>query len=227
MSEGLLARLRGQKPASPSAINLVTQQRFGLATSVANASAYLLMSPVAATNPDTGERAAPGDAAVMPSDEGARWLDRTLSVADLRAVARALPAPSPWRTRIARRDAERARLLKMHSATGFVGLHAIAWAESHPADKEAPWLLYVAIQSSKGAASTPTARPSPRRPGRCCTSAFRAVRGRSNRPVSTDAAASRDMLRRNTAALLHPGTAATWRGATSCARRVTGRRCLR
>ena len=274
MSEGLLARLRGQKPASPSAINLVTQQRFALATSVADASAYLLMSPVAATNPDTGERAAPADAAVMPSDDGARWLDRSLSVADLLAVARALPAPSPWRTRIAvaawmradllgdapaaedasklveawmpalkpvavkyralpagverqhwlivnalkrglspdpvasyrdgdgqyplqkpdetvadlwchigtgansedlvdladpkarpqppevsadpaRRDAERARLLKMHSATGFVGLHAIAWAESHPTDKDAAWLLYVAIQSSKGGCVDP------------------------------------------------------------------------
>lgn len=272
MSEGLLARLRGQKPASPSAINLVTQQRFGLATSVADATTYLLMSPVAATNPDTGERAAPADVALMPSDGGARWLARSLSVADLLVVARALPTPSAWRTRIAvaawmradllgdapaaedasklveawvptlkpvtsryralpagperqhwlivsalkrglspeplvsyrdgdgqypvqkpdevvadlwcrigaadnadsplahpndtmplpdvsgdraRRDAERARLLKMHSATGFVGLHAIAWAETHPADKDEAWLLYVAIQSSKGGCIDP------------------------------------------------------------------------
>ena len=50
----------------------------------------------------------------------------------------------------ARRDAERARLLKMHTATGFVGQHAIAWAGSHPADKDLPSLLYVAVQSSRG-----------------------------------------------------------------------------
>ena len=262
MSEGLLARLRAQKPASTSAINLVTQQRFGLATSVADATTYLLMSPEAATNPDTGERAAPADIVLMPSDGGAHWLDRSLSVADLLVVARALPTPSGWRTRIAvaawmradllgdapaaedasklveawvpslkpvtsryralpagaerqhwlivnalkrglspdpfagyrdgdgqypvqkpdevvadlwcrigaadspddakgplplpdvsgdraRRDADRARLLKLHSATGFVGLHAIDWAETHPTDKDAAWLLYVAIQSSK------------------------------------------------------------------------------
>ena len=55
----------------------------------------------------------------------------------------------------ARRDAERARLLKMHSATGFVGLHAIEWAASHPADKELPWLLYVAVQSSRGGCTDP------------------------------------------------------------------------
>ena len=35
-------------------------------------------------------------------------------------------------------------------ATGFVGAHAIAWAASHPADKDLPWLLYVAVQSSRG-----------------------------------------------------------------------------
>jgi len=278
MSDGLLARVRAARPYSRTARNLVTQQRFGLATSVADASAFLLMTPVAAANPDTGERdATPPDTAVMPSDDGVRWLDRSLTAADLLVVARTVPA-SPaslaWRTRIAvaawmradllddapgaeeasklveqlvptlkpvavkyralpiglerqhwllmnslrrglspvplnsyrdgdgkyppqkpdetvadqwcrigssdevddllgkstmkgrlqppevtadsaRRDAERARLTKLHSATGFVGLHAIAWATAHPADKDAAWLLYVAIQSSKGGCVDP------------------------------------------------------------------------
>ena len=268
MSEALLAHLKAQKPLSTSAINLVTQQRFALATSVADASAYLLMFPVASTNPDTGERADPVAQLLQPSDDGVRWLDRGLSVADLLAVAHALPTPSTWRNRIAvaawmradllgnapaaedasklveqwvptlklaaaryralpagaarqhwlivtalkqglspdpvkgywrdqnaaypvqkldeavadtwchigavdvydvelktletravppevsadpaRRNAERAQLMKMRSATGFVLQHAIAWAEAHPTDRDAPWLLYVAIQSSKG-----------------------------------------------------------------------------
>ena len=272
MSEGLLGRLQASKPLSTSAINLVTQQRFGMATSVADASAYLLMFPVASTNPDTGERADPAAAVLAPSDDGIRWLDRSLSVADMLALAKSLKTPSPWRGRIAvaawmradllgdasaalaaaslveqwvpalkpvalryrstpvgperqhwlvvsalrhglspdlrrysrdadasypvakpdetvadmwcsigndefdddatgqrkgrlqppevtadpaRRDAERARLLKTHSATGFVGQHAIAWAASHPADKDLPWLLYVAVQSSRGGCMDP------------------------------------------------------------------------
>ncbi len=275
MSEGLLGHLQASKPLSSSAINLVAQQRFGMATSVTDASAYLLMFPVASTNPDTGERADPAAAVLAPSDDGVRWLDRSLSVADLLGLAHSLKAPSAWRSRIAvaawmradllgdtpaalaaaslveqwvpalepvarryrstpagperqhwlvvsalrhglspdlrrygrdtdatypvakpdetvadmwcrigddeldddaaaapgprksrlqppevtadpaRRDAERARLLKTHSATGFVGQHAIAWAGSHPADKDLPWLLYVAVQSSRGGCLDP------------------------------------------------------------------------
>ena len=274
LSEGLLARLRAGKPVSGSAINLVTQQRFADATSVADAAGYLLMRPGASTNPDTGERAAADAGTLMPADAGLRWLDRSLSVADLLTVARSLPTPSPWRARIAvaawmradllgdaaaaleastlveqlaptlrpvttryrtlpagaqrqhwlmvsalrrglspdlnpynrdvdgtwpvakpdetvadmwchigmfpmfdtppaavvntappdapevtadaaLRDAERARLQKLHSATGWVGLHAIDWAASHPADKELPWLLYVAVQSSRGGCTDP------------------------------------------------------------------------
>jgi len=278
ISDGLLARARTARPSSMSALNLLTQQRFDLATSVADASMYLLMSPLAAVNPDTGERdASPAGAALRPSDDGVRWLDRSLAVADLAAAARAVPA-SPaslaWRSRIAvaawmradllgdapgaedasklveqlvpalkpvaakyralpaglerqhwlivnalrrglspdpsdsyrdgdakyppqkpdetvadlwchigrsdeaddllgksamrgrlqppevaadpaRRDAERARLGKLHTATGHVGLHAIEWATTHPADKDAAWLLYVAIQSSKGGCVDP------------------------------------------------------------------------
>jgi len=266
MADGLLARLQASRPLSTSAVNLVTQQRFGLASSVADASAYLLMFPVASTNPDTGERADPATALLEPSDDGMRWLDRSLSVADLLAVAQSLKTPSAWRSRIAvaawmradllgdapaaleaaslveqwvpalkpvalryrltpagperqhwlvvsalrhglspdfprygrdaaatypparpdetvadlwcrigddpldgdagarqhplqppevtadaaRRDAERARLLKMPTATGFVGRHVIDWAASHPADKDLPWLLYVAVQSTRG-----------------------------------------------------------------------------
>ena len=268
LSDGLLARLREQKPISSSAVNLVTQQRFADATSVVDATGFLLMAPGASTSPDTGERAAPDPAAVLPSEPGIRWLSRSLSVAELTTVARTLKTPSPWRTRIAvaawmradllgdapaalaastlveqfapalkpvttryrdlpagadrqhwlivsalrhglspepaawgretdtaypvskpdetvadmwchigandaeetngtpeqrarpappevtadpaQRNAERARLLKMHSATGYVGLHAIDWATSHPADKDLPWLLYVAVQSSRG-----------------------------------------------------------------------------
>jgi hypothetical protein len=275
MSQGLLAQLKSGKPLSTSAINLVTQQRFGMATSVADASAYLLMFPVASTNPDTGERADPAAAVLAPSDDGIRWLDRSLSVADMLTLATSLKTPSTWRSRIAvaawmradllgdapaalaaaslveqwvpalkpaalryrstpagperqhgllvsalrqglspdlrrygrdadaaypaakpdetvadmwcrigddeldadpaatpgprksplqppevtadpaRRDAERARLLKTRSATGFVGQHVIAWAGSHPADKDLPWLLYVAVQSSRGGCMDP------------------------------------------------------------------------
>jgi len=271
MSEGLLGRLQSGKPLSTSAINLVTQQRFGLATSVADASSWLLMFPNASTNPDTGERADPAAAVLAPSDEGMRWLDRSLSVADLLTLAHSLKTPSAWRSRIAvaawmradllgdapaaleaaslveqevpalkavalryrvtpagperqhwllvgalrhglspdfprygrdmgatyplakpdetvadlwcrigddeldadagarrsplqppevtadaaRRDAERARLLKMHTATGFVGQHVLAWAATHPADKDLPWLLYVAVQSSRGGCLDP------------------------------------------------------------------------
>ena len=50
----------------------------------------------------------------------------------------------------ARRDVERRQLFDLHSATGFVGLHAIDWATSHPADKDLPWLLHVAVASSRG-----------------------------------------------------------------------------
>ena len=272
MADGLLGQLRAGKPVSTSAVNLVTQQRFGLATSVADASAYVLMFPVASTNPDTGERADPAASVLAPSDDGLRWLDRSLSVADLLTLAKSLKTPSTWRSRIAvaawmradllgdapaaleaaslveqwvptlkpvaqryrstppgperqhvllvsalrqglspdlrrysrdadatypvakpdetvadmwcrigadefvddatgpgkrglqppevtddpaRRDAERARLLKMHSATGLLGQHAIAWAASHPADKDLPWLLYVAVQSSRGGCLDP------------------------------------------------------------------------
>jgi hypothetical protein len=272
MSEGLLARLGAQKPMSTSAVNLVTQQRFADATSVVDAGAYLLMTPGASTNPDTGERAAPDGTYLATSDAGLRWLDRSLSVADLLTLARSLKTPSPTRTGIAvaawmradllgdakaaldastlveqyapalkpvttryralpdaaerqhwlianalrlnlspvpvaqnrdasgkypvnkpdetvasmwchlgadvigddatpeqrngkappevtgdvaQRDAELARLLKLHSATGFVGLHAIDWASSHPADKDLPWLLYVAVQSSRGGCTDP------------------------------------------------------------------------
>lgn len=50
----------------------------------------------------------------------------------------------------ARRDVERKQLFDLHSATGFIGLHAIDWAASHPADKDLPWLLHVAVASSRG-----------------------------------------------------------------------------
>ena len=88
MSDGLLARLKSSKPLSGSAVNLVTQQRFGFAPSVADASPYLLMVPDAAINADTGERADPAAGALAPSDDGLRWLDRSLSVADLLTLAR-------------------------------------------------------------------------------------------------------------------------------------------
>lgn len=101
LDEGLLVRLQASRPFSSSAINLVTQQRFGIATSVADASTWLLMSPVASTNPDTGERADPALDVLVPSDDGVRWLDRSLSVADLMQVAHALKAPSAWRSRVA------------------------------------------------------------------------------------------------------------------------------
>lgn len=275
IDEGLLTRLQATRPLAGSAINLVIQQRFGIATSVADASAWLLMSPVAATNPDTGERGDPAADVLTPSGEGMRWLDGSLSVADLLQVAHSLKTPSAWRSRVAvaawmradllgdapaaleaaalveqwvptlkpaalryrlapagaarrhglvvsalrhgmspepaasyrdmggtwplakpdetvadlwcrigdsgvvdyvagvpvaakskpqppevtadpaRRDAERARLSKTRSATGFVGVHAIEWATAHPGDKDAPWLLYVAIQSSRGGCMDP------------------------------------------------------------------------
>ena len=50
----------------------------------------------------------------------------------------------------ARRDVERKRLFDLHSATGTIGLHAIDWAAAHPADKDLPWLLHVAVASSRG-----------------------------------------------------------------------------
>jgi len=43
----------------------------------------------------------------------------------------------------------------MHTATGFVGQHVLAWAATHPADKDLPWLLYVAVQSSRGGCLDP------------------------------------------------------------------------
>ena len=101
IDDGLLTWLQATKPLAGSAINLVIQQRFGIATSVADASAWLLMSPVAATNPDTGERSDPAADVFTPSSQGMLWLDGSLSVADLLQVAHSLKTPSAWRSRVA------------------------------------------------------------------------------------------------------------------------------
>ena len=269
MAQALVTRLRAPEPVSPSAVNLAIQLRFTTATSVADAAPWLFMNAGAVLNPDTGERAAPTKTDALPSSDGVRWMDRSLSVADLLALARTKDLPAPWRNGVAiaawmradllgdagsavdasrlveqfvpdlkpemtryralptpagrqhwmvlsalrrvlspevvawdksaagawpvqkddettasmwcritaddpddwfphppaktvpplllpevsanpaRRDAERARLLKVRTATGFVGVHAIEWAAAHPADKDLPWLLWVAIQSSR------------------------------------------------------------------------------
>jgi hypothetical protein len=49
-----------------------------------------------------------------------------------------------------KRAREFAALDALPTATGFIGKHVMQWAQAHPDDPDLPWLLYVAVQSTKG-----------------------------------------------------------------------------
>lgn len=48
------------------------------------------------------------------------------------------------------RDREISDLVKIGTATGFVGAHVLNRAKTHPSDPDLPWLLYVVVQSTRG-----------------------------------------------------------------------------
>jgi hypothetical protein len=72
---------------STGARNLFLQERFAAATSNADAAVFLLRQPVHEIDADTGESAAPEEAAV-PGSDGLDWINSSLPVADLLELAR-------------------------------------------------------------------------------------------------------------------------------------------
>jgi hypothetical protein len=60
-----------------------------------------------------------------------------------------LPAPPELGDTAARRT-ELGRLEQLKTATGTFGDDVLQWADTHPADPELPWLLHVAVMSTRG-----------------------------------------------------------------------------
>lgn len=67
------------------------------------------------------------------------------------------PPSFPWRLPpppsvgdVKQAKAEMDRLARLKTATGFVGEHALRWAADHPRDPDVPWLLHVAVVSTRG-----------------------------------------------------------------------------
>lgn len=66
-----------------------------------------------------------------------------------RAFAWRVPPP-PDTGHMEQRNTELARLGGLKTATGVTGDDVLAWAASHPADPELPWLLHVVVLSTRG-----------------------------------------------------------------------------
>jgi hypothetical protein len=63
--------------------------------------------------------------------------------------------PMPDTGRAAQRQAELARLGSLKTATGVTGDDVLAWAASHPADPELPWMLHMVVMSTRGGCLDP------------------------------------------------------------------------
>lgn len=134
-----------QRQLSPGTRNLLRQERFAVATSVADAGAYLLR-----TNVDYAKRMPASETAHEPmlDDDGLAWLDEGVSVADLIAVAGQSSLPRALRARIAGAAWIRAGLLDDYDAGKQAG---VLLAELAPAT--AP-----AVARYTGAGSAPARR---------------------------------------------------------------------
>jgi hypothetical protein len=104
--------------ASNSARNLFLQERFALATSNAEALRYLLRQPAPDMDRDTGEpaRADAAAASLTPASDGRRWINSSLTVADLLELAADTPPGQPLRDALAGMAWLRADLLGQQDA---------------------------------------------------------------------------------------------------------------
>jgi hypothetical protein len=101
--------------ASAGVRNLFLQERFAQATSNADAARFVLRQPIREIDPDTGESRAPDERAV-PASDGLRWLNSSLTVADLLELARDRTLGAPLRNAIAAMAWLRADLLGAQDA---------------------------------------------------------------------------------------------------------------
>ncbi len=98
-SDAALASAQLRAADSTSARNLFLQERFGVASSVADAAGYLVRKAIVLRDEDSGE-AAPADV-LQPADDGMQWLNNSLAVSELASLASDKRLPAALRTRIA------------------------------------------------------------------------------------------------------------------------------
>lgn len=113
LAQAALVRLQANAVASPSAANLFKEAALASAPSLQEASAFLARMPALRQNSDTGEVRPALAAQPRFAQDGALWLNSTLAVADLLAVARDDRLPAPLRARIAVAAWMRADLMGM------------------------------------------------------------------------------------------------------------------